>query len=87
MATSTAITKDQLGLIANDNDKGCWVSIWVEDVDSIHQTCLEQNIEITMPPANMPWNVRELHIRHPDGHVFRISHGIECEQNDGGKAG
>ncbi len=24
-----------------------------------------------------PWNVREMHVRHPDGHVFRISRGIE----------
>jgi hypothetical protein len=29
----------------------------------------------------MPWNVREMHVRHPDGHVFRISRGIgETEQ-------
>ena len=23
--------------------------------------------------GNEPWNVREFHVRHPDGHVFRIS--------------
>jgi hypothetical protein len=23
------------------------------------------------------WRVRELRIRHPDGHVFRVSHAIE----------
>ena len=26
--------------------------------------------------AEVPWNVREMHVRHPDGHVFRISRGI-----------
>lgn len=52
---------------------------WVEDVDAVHAVCQEQDIDITMPPANMPWNVRELHIRHPDDHVFRISQGIGCE--------
>jgi len=25
----------------------------------------------------MPWNVREMHVRHPDGHVFRVSEGVE----------
>jgi len=25
----------------------------------------------------MPWNVREMHLRHPDGHVFRVGRGIE----------
>jgi hypothetical protein len=27
----------------------------------------------------MPWNVREMHLRHPDGHVFRVSEGLESE--------
>jgi catechol 2,3-dioxygenase-like lactoylglutathione lyase family enzyme len=57
-------------------DKGVWMSIWVDDVDAIHKHCLEQNIEITWPPTDMPWNVRETHVRHPDGHVFRISQGL-----------
>jgi hypothetical protein len=25
------------------------------------------------------WGLREMHVRHPDGHVFRIGHGIEEE--------
>ena len=57
-------------------DKGVWISVWVDDVDAIHQHCLAQAIEVTMPPTDEPWNVREMHIRHPDGHVFRISRGI-----------
>ena len=61
-------------------DKGVWMSIWVEDVDAVHQRCLEQGLEVTWPPTNMPWSVREMHVRHPDGHVFRISRGIEDEE-------
>ena len=57
-------------------DKGVWMSIWVDDVDAIHQHCLRNNIEVTWPPTDMPWNVREMHVRHPDGHVFRISQGL-----------
>jgi hypothetical protein len=30
-----------------------------------------------MPPTDEQWGVREMHVRHPDGHVFRISQGIE----------
>jgi hypothetical protein len=29
------------------------------------------------PPTDMPWNVREMHVRHPDGHVFRVGKGLE----------
>lgn len=59
-----------------DADKGVWMSIWVDDVDSIYQECLANGIEVTFPPTDEPWNVREMHVRHPDGHVFRISRGV-----------
>ena len=57
-------------------DKGVWMSIWVDDVDAVHARCLEQGLDVTFPPRDMEWNVREMHVRHPDGHVFRISRGI-----------
>lgn len=60
-------------------DKGVWMTIWVEDLDDVHQRCVENNLEITWPPTDMPWNVREMHVRHPDGHVFRISQRFEEE--------
>jgi len=54
-------------------DKGAWVAIWVDDVDAVHQLCLAEGLEVTFPPTDEPWAVREMHVRHPDGHVFRIS--------------
>jgi catechol 2,3-dioxygenase-like lactoylglutathione lyase family enzyme len=58
-------------------DQGVWMSIWVDDVDVVHRHCLEQGLEITWPPTDEPWGVREMHVRHPDGHVFRISQAME----------
>lgn len=63
-------------------EKGVWISLWVDDVDAMYKRCLEQGIEVTWPPADMPWNVREMHVRHPDGHVFRIGREI-CSPADG----
>ena len=60
-------------------DKGVWMSIWVDDVDEVYRHCVDRDIEVTWKPTDMPWNVREMHIRHPDGHVFRVSCGIEDE--------
>ena len=60
-------------------DRGVWMSIWVDDVDEVHRHCVDRGIEIMFEPADMPWNVREMHIRHPDGHVFRVSQGIQAE--------
>lgn len=63
-------------------EKGVWMSIWVDDVDAVYRRCMEQGIEVTWPPTDMPWNVREMHVRHPDGHVFRISRGLEREGDE-----
>jgi catechol 2,3-dioxygenase-like lactoylglutathione lyase family enzyme len=60
-------------------EQGVWMSIWVDDVDSIYAHCLAQGLEVTWPPTDEPWGVREMHVRHPDGHVFRISKGTKSE--------
>lgn len=57
-------------------DKGVWMSVWVEDVDEVHRRCVAEGLDVVFPPTNMPWNTREMHVRHPDGHVFRVSKGI-----------
>ena len=53
-------------------DKGVWIMVFVDDVGSVYERCLAEGLEITWPPTEMPWGVREMHVRHPDGHVFRI---------------
>lgn len=58
-------------------DKGVWMSLWVDDVDAMYRHCVERGLDVTWPPTDMPWNTREMHVRHPDGHVFRISKGLE----------
>ena len=27
---------------------------------------------VTYPPTDEPWGVREFHLRHPEGHTFRV---------------
>lgn len=58
-------------------DKGVWICILVDDVDAAYQHCLAKGLEVTRPPTDMPWHLREMHVRHPDGHVFRIGHGLD----------
>jgi catechol 2,3-dioxygenase-like lactoylglutathione lyase family enzyme len=60
-------------------DKGVWMSVWVDDVDAVHHECLANGIEVTWPPTDEEWGVREMHIRHPDGHVFRISQPLQTQ--------
>ena len=48
-------------------------------VDAAYAHALALGISAPLPPTDMPWNVRECHIRHPDGHTFRISARLEEE--------
>jgi hypothetical protein len=58
-------------------DKGVWMSVWVADVDDVYRECLAAGLDVVFPPTDMPWKAREMHVRHPDGHVFRVSKGID----------
>jgi hypothetical protein len=58
---------------------GVWMSWWVPtpaDVDEVHAQAVELGYEVSMPPQDEPWGVREFHLRHPDGHTFRVSSGL-----------
>jgi catechol 2,3-dioxygenase-like lactoylglutathione lyase family enzyme len=57
-------------------DHGVWMSVFVDEVDEVHKQCVSAGLDITFPPTDMPWGVREMHVRHPDGHIFRVGTGI-----------
>jgi hypothetical protein len=57
---------------------GVWMSLWIENVDAIHAACVAAKLDVAMPPTDEPWRVREMHVRHPDGHMFRVSQSV-CE--------
>lgn len=66
----------------DDETDGVWMSWWVEspaEVDALHARALEQGLVVTYPPTDEPWGVREFHLRHPDGHMFRVSAGLKGE--------
>jgi len=63
-------------------DKGVWMSLWVENVDDVYRECVEKGLDIAWPPTDMQWGVREMHLRHPDGHVFRIGTGLPESQEE-----
>lgn len=58
--------------------RGMWLAIWVDDVDAVHAVCVREGLEVTRPPQDEAWGVREMQVRHPDGHVLRISQAIHA---------
>ena len=59
------------------DEHGVWMSIWVADADAEHERAVEQGLDVIRAPADEPWNVREFHLLHPDGHVLRISQELK----------
>ncbi len=66
--------------------QGVWMSVWVDDVDAVFEACKAKGVEVAMPPRNEAWEVREMHVRHPDGHIFRVGKGLEGEHEQEAKA-
>ncbi len=59
-----------------DNQAGStWMSWWQRspaEVDAMYKLAVKVGVVAPWPPTDMPWNVHECHIRHPDGHMIRV---------------
>jgi catechol 2,3-dioxygenase-like lactoylglutathione lyase family enzyme len=42
------------------------------ELEAAYARARELGYEITHEPTDEPWRIREFHVRHPDGHIFRI---------------
>ena len=60
---------------------GVWMSIFVDDMDEVHRSCVDQGLDVVMPPTDEPWGVREMHVRHPDGHIFRVGTPVQHDHD------
>ncbi|MBI1360288.1 MAG: bleomycin resistance family protein [Alphaproteobacteria bacterium] len=57
---------------------GAWMSWWMAspaEVDALYAKAVSLGCVVLQAPADYPWGVREFGLRHPDGHVFRVSAG------------
>ncbi|MEJ7602898.1 MAG: bleomycin resistance family protein [Kofleriaceae bacterium] len=51
---------------------GAWMMVFARDVDKLHAELVERKAVIRMPPTDMPWGLREMHVSDPDGNVLRF---------------
>jgi catechol 2,3-dioxygenase-like lactoylglutathione lyase family enzyme len=66
----------------DDETDGVWMSWFLTspaEVDAAHALALQHGMTVTFPPTNEPWGMREFHLRHPDGHTFRVGAGTGGE--------
>ncbi|MGH1484144.1 MAG: glyoxalase superfamily protein [Geminicoccales bacterium] len=51
---------------------GMWISIFIDDVDALHDDYKESGAFIRQAPTNFPWGVREMNVEDLDGHRLRL---------------
>jgi catechol 2,3-dioxygenase-like lactoylglutathione lyase family enzyme len=56
---------------------GSWMMLFTRDVDRLYAELVRNKAIIRMPPTNMPWGMREMHVADPDGNVMRFGSAID----------
>src|SRR5688572_7185134 len=56
---------------------GVWAMMFVPDVDKLHEELRRREAKIRMPPTDMPWGLREMHVADLDGNVLRFGCGSD----------
>ena len=78
--TFGGVSKDRVELFfckENQGNPGTWIAIMVDNVDELHESIKAKGAKIISPPRSMEWNLREMLVEDPDGHIIRFGHGIE----------
>jgi len=55
---------------------GAWMMIFARDVDKLYDELRSRHALIRLPPTNMPWQLREMHVADLDGNVIRFGSSI-----------
>jgi len=63
----------------NQGGPGTWLSLMVTNVDDYYELIKDSGAKITSPPETKSWNMREMLVECPDGHMIRIGHNTSCD--------
>lgn len=58
---------------------GTWLSVMVDDVDAYYETIKDSGANILSRPDTKEWNMREMLVECPDGHIIRFGHNTDCD--------
>lgn len=74
------VVKDCVEIFFCLNDQGhpgTWIALIVDDVDAYYNQIKDKGVKIHVTPVDREWNMREMLIEDPDGHMLRFGHRIE----------
>ena len=80
--TFASITNGKAEIFLCEGDQGSpgtWICYHLDDVDALYKQYRDKKADVFSPPKNMPWGMREMLVRDPDGHVLRIGQELPEE--------
>ena len=73
--TFGCVTRDKVAIFLCEGaqgEAGMWMSIFMDDVDALHEEYRKSGAIIRLEPTNMPWGTREMNVEDLDGHRLRM---------------
>ncbi len=58
---------------------GAWAMYIARDVDKLHREITGKGARVRLPPTDMPWGLREMHVSDLDGNVLRYGTDLDEE--------
>jgi uncharacterized glyoxalase superfamily protein PhnB len=65
--------------LKNQGHPGTWICIVLDDVDSYFKTIKAKGAKIIIEPVSREWNMREMYVEDPDGHIIRFGQRINSD--------
>jgi predicted enzyme related to lactoylglutathione lyase len=63
--------------VSDTGDHSYMLYLVVDDVDSLHARVVASKAEISKPPRDEPWGMRELGLRTVDGHRIMVGQSLD----------
>lgn len=81
-ATFGGVYREEVEIFFCKKDQGhpsTWLSLMVDDVDAYYELIKDSGAKILSKPDSKEWNVREMLVECPDGHIIRFGHNTSCD--------
>lgn len=72
ISDQSLVRKFNAGAAIAASNRSVMIEFQVDDVDAVHAQVQARNVEIAMPPTDMPWGNRSMLLRDPDGNVVNV---------------
>lgn len=80
--TFGGVYRDQVEIFfskGGQGNPGTWISLVVDNVDEYYEMIKDSGAKILATPDTKEWNMREMLVECPDGHIIRIGHNTDCD--------